>query len=51
MPTPFIPTQRKLENKHHMLLDDEEIVKSAHKLIEAVFIKIKYKLRNICFQV
>lgn len=45
--TPLIPTQKELENKHCILLDDAEIVESAHKcIIESVLLKIKLKLRN-----
>lgn len=47
MSTQFIQTQKELENKHHILLHDAEIVESAHKLIESVLFKNKSKLRNL----
>lgn len=46
MSTAFIPTQKEQENKYHILLADAETVKSAHKLIESVLLKIKFEFRN-----
>lgn len=47
MSTPFIPIKKGLENEHHILIVDVEIVKSAHKLTESVLFMIKFSLRNL----